>query len=67
MRVQVIIAMLHTCFETGEFSGEMICNDYNISKRTLRRYVSEINCYYADQFLNERLIYCRTRKVYLIR
>ncbi len=67
MKTQIILAMLHSCIEYGNFSADVICSNFNISKRTLARYVSEVNCYFANNYHVERLIYDRSENVYMIK
>lgn len=41
--------------------------EFNISIRTFRRYISEINAYLSNQFMNEEVVYDFKERTYKIK
>lgn len=45
--------------------GEIL-SMFNISERTFRRYINEINCFLADNYKNQQIVYRADKKEYYL-
>ena len=50
-----------------EIRLEDVINKYNISIRTFRRYISEINIYLANNYKNQSVVYDYYKKTYYLK
>ena len=64
VKSQVIIYMYDLLINHKSFSKEEIIAEFNISERTFRRYISEINCYLSNFYKKQSVVYDNVNHVY---
>ena len=48
------------------FTIDEIISNFNISERTFRRYISEINCFLANNYKEQQVLFDLNKRVYLL-
>lgn len=66
-KIQIVI-FLYEKLRRGEIVRmDVFMAEFNISIRTFRRYISEINAYLSNQFMNEEVVYDFKERTYKIK
>ena len=64
---QSVLYIYDELINNKEIRLEDIINKYNISIRTFRRYISEINAFLSNNYKNQSVVYDYIRKVYYLK
>lgn len=64
---QSVLYIYDELINNKEIRLEDIINKYNISIRTFRRYISEINAFLSNNYKNQSVEYDYIRKVYYLK
>jgi len=65
-KAQILLYMYDKLINGCAFSLREITNDFNISERTFRRYISEINCFLANNYRLQQVCYSKEKKGYIL-
>lgn len=67
LKSQIILYMYDKLLSNEGFTILEIVSTFNVSERTFRRYVSEINCYLANNYKKEVVSYDSYTKKYFLK
>lgn len=67
VKSQIIIYIYDLLINNQSFTKEDIISEFNISERTFRRYISEINCYFDNFYINQCIVYDSSKNVYKLK
>lgn len=57
VKTQIVVYMYDALINGEELCMDEILNEYNISVRTFRRYISEINSFLSNNYKNKTVTY----------
>ena len=63
-KTQVVLYMYDKLIHGSGFSLDEVVTMFKISERTFRRYISEINCYFINNYIFKQIIYLHKDKMY---
>ena len=63
---QIVLYIYDRLINRKEINAKSIIDEYNISLRTFRRYIAEINAFLCNNFRNECIIYDCIKKSYIL-
>ena len=66
LKTQIVLYMYDKLLSGKGFTVAEIISNFNISERTFRRYVSEINCFLANNYKEQQVGYSNDKKVYIL-
>jgi len=64
VKSQVLIYMYDLLINKNEIVKEEIIAEFNITDRTFRRYISEINCFFDNFYKNQTIVYDKEKHIY---
>lgn len=67
VKSQVLIYMYDLLINKNEIVKEEIIAEFNITDRTFRRYISEINCFFDNFYKNQTIVYDKESHVYKLK
>ena len=66
-KLQIVLALYDKLIKEGKVIMNDFISEYEISVRSFRRYVSEINTFFCNEFMNEEIVYDYAEKAYKIK
>ena len=66
VKSQIILYIYDKIINGKSFTMDEIINEFNISIRTFRRYIAEINAYLCNNFRNEMIVYDYKKSCYFL-
>ena len=67
VKTQVVLYIYDLLINGKEVEMEYILNKFNISIRTFRRYISEINSFLCNNFKLEVVSYDKSKNIYVLK
>lgn len=64
IKSQVVLYMYHKLMNSKGITLDEIVSKFNISIRTFRRYISEINVFLYNNYLGTEVVYDTNSKIY---
>ena len=66
LKTQIVLYMYDKLLSGKGFTIAEIISNFNISERTFRRYISEINCFLANNYKEQQVLFDLNKRVYLL-
>jgi len=66
-KIQIVLALYDKLRRNNKVIMDDFLSEYEISVRSFRRYVSEINTFFCNEFMNEEVVYDFDDRAYKIK